>query len=64
MTKFILSMIFFASCNAGWMTPPETFTHDNHKFIYFSNYGTSQTMFIIHHPDCPCQKKVEDARLK
>lgn len=35
----------------GWLS---TVTHDNHLFVV---EGRNQKGAILHHPDCPCQKK-------
>lgn len=34
------------------------FVHNGHDYIMFSQYGNSNTMGVVHDPDCRC-KKVE-----
>ena len=35
------------------------FGYNGHDYIMFSRYGNSNTMGVVHNPDCHCYKEAE-----
>jgi hypothetical protein len=71
MKKYILFILLCLTCSSfadepkevlqnGWggmRVYTQTIEHDAHKFILFITGNSQGGVSVVHHPDCPCQKK-------